>query len=108
MAPVPDASVALWKRSVKPAPVDADPPFEMVLRSVTAVPAVAVVGVMVDAVRSGAGAALTVSALEHNTVLVKPAEVMFTPAAFVPVVLYVGVMEAVEPEIPSVPLHTYV
>ena len=53
VALVPDASVARWKRLVKPAPVDAEPAFEIVDVSVTAVPTVAVVGEMVPAERSG-------------------------------------------------------
>ena len=53
VAPVPAASVAFWKRSVKPAPVEAGPVFEIVLERVTAVPAVAVVGEAGLAVRSG-------------------------------------------------------
>ena len=52
VAPVPAASVAFWKRSVKPAPVEEEPVFEIVLESVTAVPAVAVVGATEEALRS--------------------------------------------------------
>lgn len=49
----PDAFVAVWKRFWKPAPVVFVPVFAMVEESVTAVPVVAVVGVMEEAVRSG-------------------------------------------------------
>ena len=60
-APVPEASLATWKRFVKPVPVDAVPTFETVELSVTAAPAVAVVGVTVLTVRSGAAVAETVT-----------------------------------------------
>ncbi len=53
VAPVPDASVALWKRLVKPAPVVASPVFDMVEESVRATPVVAMVGMMEPAVRFG-------------------------------------------------------
>ena len=54
MSVIPDplASVALWKRSVKAAPVEAAPGFETVATSDTGVPAVAVEGVIPPAVKS--------------------------------------------------------
>lgn len=52
----PLESVARWKRSVKPAPVLPVPMFEMVEESETGVPAVAVEGMMEEAVRSACGA----------------------------------------------------
>ena len=53
VAPDPLASVALWKRSVKAAPVEAAPGFEIVAVSDIGVPAVALVGETAPAVRSG-------------------------------------------------------
>lgn len=52
VAPVPPESVALWKRFVNPAPVDAFV-FEITAENVFAVPAVANVGETKPAVRSG-------------------------------------------------------
>ena len=59
VAPVPNSSVARWKRSVNPAPVETELLFVMVLERVMAVPAVAFAGDVGDAVRSGR--ALTVT-----------------------------------------------
>lgn len=79
----PPASVASWKRSVKPEPVEAAPKFVMVAMSVTGVPAVAVPGVTEPAVRSGVvagGAAETESELEQFTRTDCDPEVMVTLA----------------------------
>ena len=59
VAPVPIASVAVWKTFVKEAPVEPVPEFEMVEDRVTAVPAVAVVGVIDDVVRSAIATLVT-------------------------------------------------
>ncbi len=56
VAPVPESSVAVWKRLVKPVPVDAVPVFEMVEERVRAAPVVAVVGVTEPAIRFETGA----------------------------------------------------
>jgi hypothetical protein len=53
--PPPFAAVETWKRFVKDAPVEAEPAFVIVPENVSAVPTVAVVGVVVEAVRSGVG-----------------------------------------------------
>jgi hypothetical protein len=108
VALAPPELVARWKSVVKPAGVFAVPVLETVAFSVTAVPAVADVGVMEPAVRSGMGAEPTVSELLQVTVLGIPAEVMTTVAVFVPLVEYALVTELPEPESPSVPLHEYV
>ncbi len=53
VALAPEELVACWKRLANPAPVDADPVFETVAESVTAVPTVADVGDTEPAVRLG-------------------------------------------------------
>ncbi len=53
--PPPPAAVATWKRLLNDAPVVADPMFCMLPVTVSAVPAVATLGVGADAVRSGVG-----------------------------------------------------
>ena len=50
-APAPDAFVAVWKTSVKVVPVEETPVLVIVDESVTAIPAVAAVGVGAVAVR---------------------------------------------------------
>lgn len=54
MVPAPLAAVATWMKFENEAPVVPPPWFVMVAEKVVAVPAVAVVGVIVPAVRSGA------------------------------------------------------
>ena len=84
VAPEPNALVALWKRLVKPAPVEADPLFEIVLERVTAVPTVAVVGDVGLAVRSVSATEVTKSVLEHACVTAWEPEVTVTLADLVP------------------------
>ncbi len=54
VAPEPLLSVARWKRSVKLEPVEAEPVLLIVAASVTGVAAVAELGVIKEAERSGA------------------------------------------------------
>lgn len=61
VAPVPELSVALWKRFVKPDTVEPVPLFETVAENVVAVPATAAVGETAPAMRSGKDGTVTVT-----------------------------------------------
>ena len=63
VVPVPDASFAIWKRSVKVDCVEAVPLLVIVELRVTAVPNVATVGVTAPAVRLGAVGPVAVTAV---------------------------------------------
>ena len=72
---------------MNPAPVEAEPLFETVEESVTALFTVAVVGVTAPAVRLGWAAVETETEFEHATEpLDCPPEVTVTEAVLVPVV----------------------
>jgi len=103
VAPVPLESVARWKRSVNPEPVDAVA-LETVALRVTAESSVAEVGVMEPAVRFGFRA-LTESELVQETAFEAVPDFTVTLAVLVPAAVYVLAMEAAVPESESVPLH---
>lgn len=93
VALVPEESSAIWKRFVKPPPVEAVPLFVIVDERVTAVPTIAVVGVTKLAVRSGAGGVTVTVAVAVFVVPPAPVQVR----VYVYVVVVVVVRTAVDP-----------
>jgi hypothetical protein len=95
VAPVPEESVALWKRFVKPVPVVASPLLVMVAERVMAEFTIAAVGVMGPAVRLGAE--IVVEFVQAILLTVCEPEVTVTVAVLVPMVEYEVVVEIVKP-----------